>query len=129
MIGVRINFSGAQPAFDWSQTAVDFDSTVQNAMVNLGTQLGSDSLFPDKGTYILQDAAQGRMINLQWANNMSNFAAMRTLVFSKNTDVPGDKFGMQALTLQAAVFNVNRLQLAIFATCVDGTTRGTQVTL
>ena len=129
MTGVKLNFSTDVPSLDFTQTVTQFDATVQNAMVNLGTLLGSDSLFPDRGTYLLNDAVSGGMINLQWANNFANFAAVRTMVFSKNNAAPGDEYGLQNLSLKASVFNINRLQLFLTATCVDGETRGVSATM
>lgn len=110
--------------FDLSSTVNDFDTTVQNAIVNLGTTLGSDTLYPDKGTNLLIDAAQGLMINLQWANNSANFAALKTMVFSQSNEMPGDPYGLQTLSLTASTFNINNLSLAVVAVCTDGTTVG-----
>ena len=124
MRGIKLNFFGGTPVFDFSDTVKDFDATVQNALVNLGTDLGTDPLYPDRGTYLLKDALQGRMINLQWANHAANFAAMRTMVFSKANELPSNPNALQTLSVKAASFNVSRLQFDIQATCVDGTTVG-----
>ena len=69
------------------------------------------------------------MINLQWANNMANFAAMRTLVFAQQYDSPNNATGLQTLSLAAGVFNLNRLQFQIYATSSDGEVRGVQANL
>ena len=124
MTGIKLNLDSDVPSLDFTNTVTGFDATVQNAMVNLGTLIGSDSLFPDRGTHLLQDAVSGGMINLQWANIYANFAALRTMVFSKNNNTPGNTAGLQTLSLKASVFNLNRLQLFVQATCVDGSTRG-----
>lgn len=129
MNGVKINFTVAAPVFDFSAPVSGFNGTVQNVMVNLGTRLGSDKLYSGRGTYLAEDAAQGRMVNLQWANNSANFAALRTLVFSQNTAAPGDPDGLQALTLAASVYNISNLNLRLSAVCIDGSTVGTAATL
>jgi hypothetical protein len=124
MRGVKIDFTGAAPVFDFSNTVQDFNTTVQNSMVNLATQIGSDTLYPDKGTNLLMDAVQGLMINQQWANNSANFAAIKTIVFSQNNDLPGDPFSLQTLSLTADVFNIYNLNFSVTAVCVDGTVVG-----
>ena len=129
MDGVRIDFTGNAPTLDFSAKVAGFDADVQNAMVNLGTDIGSDALLPSRGTYLLRDAVQGSMVNLQWANNMANFAAMRTLVFSQQYDSPNNTTGLQTLSLAAGVFDVNRLQFQIYATSSNGETRGVQANL
>jgi hypothetical protein len=128
MRGVKIDFTGDQPVFDFTDTVQDFDTTVQNALVNLGTMINSDLLYPDRGTYLMLDAVQGRMVNLQWANNSANFAAIKTIVFSQNNDLVGNPFILQTLTLTANVYNINQLTLNVSAVCVDGTTVGASVT-
>jgi hypothetical protein len=124
MLGVRLNFYGAAPVFDFATPVVNFDATVQNAMVNLGTDLGSDPIFKDRGTYLLQDAVKGRMVNLQWANHTANFAAMRTTAFCKAYDTANNLYGLQSLNLSASTFNTYRLRFDLTATCVDGTVVG-----
>jgi hypothetical protein len=124
MRGVTINFFGVAPVFDFTDTVKNFDATVQNALVNLGTNIGSDPLYPDRGTYIMKDALQGAMINLQGANHSANFAAMHTMVFSKATEIPSNPFGLQNLDVGASTFNTKQLQFDIQATCVDGTKVG-----
>ena len=126
MVDVRLDMTGDSPVFDFSNTVVNFDATVQKAMVNLGTDLGSDPVFTDRGTYILMDAVQGRMVNLATANHAANFAASRTAVFVKSTTRAGDDYGLQSLDMSAPNYNMFRLQLNITATCVDGETRGVQ---
>lgn len=129
MIGVAIDFTGLKPTFDFTRTVTDFDNTVQNTMVNIGTNLNSDPVYPDRGTYILQDGVRGRMVNLQWANHEANFAAARTMVFIKGHSAANDAFGLQDLKLQAATYNNYRLSLYLFATCVDGSTRGVNASI
>ena len=124
MRGVKLNFFGDSPVFDFSDTVKDFAATMQNAMVNFGTVLGSDPVYPDRGTYLLQDALQGRMLNLQWANSSANFAAVRTLVFCQSTEIPGNAYGLQDLNLEAPTFNIYNLQFNVTATCTDGSTAG-----
>ena len=114
---------------DFSSKVSGFDADVQNAMVNLGTDIGSDALMKDRGTRLLKDAVQGRMANLQWANNMANFAAMKTLVFSQKYDLANNATGLQTLQLKASVFNLNRLQFQIYATSRTGEKRGIQASL
>ena len=125
MRAIKINFQGAQPVFDFTDSVKDFDATVQNCLVNLGTMIGSDQFYPDRGTYLMLDAVQGRMINIQWANNSANFAALRTIVFSQNNDQANNPYALQTLTLAAGVYNIKNLVLNVGAVCINGATSGT----
>lgn len=124
MYGVRLQFTSRGAAFDFSRPVKDFACTVQDAMVNLGTEAGSDPLFPDRGTYLLLDGVQGRMVNLQWANHAANFAATRTVTFLKSNDNPNNDFSLKKLKLSAAVFNVVQLELQLEATDENGNVIG-----
>lgn len=129
MRGLRINFGPNGPVFDFSSPQVDFDTTTQNALVNLGTQAGSDLIFPDRGTTLQMDAAAGRMVNQSWANQTCNFAALAVLNFSQRTELQSNPFKLQdfkltsiSLSGPSAVLNVNSI-------CVTGEQIGQTTTL
>jgi len=124
MDGIKINLLDDVPALDFSSAIHGFDADVQNAMVNIATRVGSDRLFKDRGTKLMVDAVQGRMVNLTWANHQANFAALSTLLFSQKTDVSQNTTGLQSLSLKAGVYNINRLSFQIQAKSVKGETRG-----
>lgn len=113
MRGSKINFGENGPVFDFSAPLVDFDTTVQNAMVNTGMDYGSDPLYPDRGTNLLRDGVQGGMINQLWANHAANFSALLTLSFSQKTEIQSNPFKLQSFSLtsvalqnQTGVFNI-----------------------
>ena len=124
MRGIRISFDSAGPRFDFSVIARDFETTVQNALVNISTAAGSDPIYPDRGTDLLLDGVSGRLINNTWANHSANFAAISTLVFSQSVDDPSDPHRLQNLTLQGAKIRGQTLMLSAQATAVDGQKMG-----
>ena len=124
MRGIRINFSTAGPSFDFTVVAQDFESTVQNALVNVATAQGSDPIFPDRGTDLLLDGVSGRLVNNTWANHSANFAAIATLVFSQSVDDPSDPHRMQNFTLKGAKILGQTLLLSAQATSADGQKMG-----
>ena len=127
MRGTKIKFDASGPTFDWSIYLVDFDTTVQNALVNVGTTLGSDPLYPDRGTSLMQDAAQGRMVNKSWANHSANFAALATLAFIRRTDVPANLQLLNDFQMASDKLSGQQVELQIYALASDGTTAGQQV--
>lgn len=128
MKGVALDFSGAEPAFGAGATEA-FDAAVQNALVNLGTVQGSDPLFPDRGTHLQRDAAEGRLIDLNTAQHSSNFAALDTVIFARQHTAETDPSALDALALEPAEFTGSRLKLDAICTARDGTVVGLKTTL
>lgn len=124
MRGIRINFAATGPVFDFSAPARDFETTVQNALVNVATAAGSDPVFTERGTELLLDAVSGRLVNNTWANHSANFAAVHTLVFSQTVDDPADPSSLQNFKLQSANIVGQTLKLSAQATSVDGQKTG-----
>ena len=120
----RIFFGPTGPRFDFTRVLIGFDCTVQNALVNLGTDRGTDRVYPSRGTDLKVDAAVGRMVNLTWANHTANFAALRTLEFIQQTDNQTNAFKLQDFKLISTGFSGQRIKLNAQATSVIGETRG-----
>ncbi len=124
MRSTRIDFTGPAPVFDFSKVLVGFSCSVQNALVNTGTDNGSDPIFVDRGTDLKKDGAQGKMINATWATHAANFAALRSLSFIQQTEMQSNPFKMQAFTLRCEQVSDQAALLSVQATCVDGTVIG-----
>jgi len=124
MRGSKINFSEGGPVFDFSGPLIDFDCTVQNALVNVGTDNGSDIYFLDRGTDLKKDGAQGRMINPAWTTQSANFAALRTLSFTQQTELQNNPFKLQSLTLRCRQIAEQAVVIEAQAVCIDGTVVG-----
>lgn len=125
MRGIRLEFDDNGPSFDFSKPLFDFETTVQNALVNIGTARGSDPIYgDDRGTDLLLDAVSGRMVNNAWANHAANFAAVSTLVFSQRVDPAGDPHGLREFRLKNAKITGQKLELSAQAVAADGEIRG-----
>lgn len=122
MRGVRINFN--EGSFDFGAPARDFETSVQNALVNVATDLGSDPLYPDRGTNLLLDGVSGRLINNAWANHSANFAAVQTLVFAQQVDDQADPHRLQNFLLANAQITGQKLTLEAKAVAADGQRTG-----
>lgn len=68
------------------EEAGGFHATVQNALVNLLTEAGSDKVFAERGTNLLRSVAGGAVYNYASACHAANFAAADTLFFSRESD-------------------------------------------
>jgi hypothetical protein len=104
MNGTKLSFNDGGPMFDFSGFVKGFDASVQNALVHTGTDAGSDPLYPDRGTFLIVDGAQGRMVNTVWATHSANFAAMRVLQFCQQIDDKADPDRLQNFRLQLEKF-------------------------
>lgn len=128
MRGVKLSFTEHGADFDWSAPARDFDAVVQNALVNVGTELGSDPIFPSRGTSLLLDAVRGKMVNTIWAMHTANFAALATLAFSRQTNGT-DPHGLRHFKLQLKSLVSQHADLLVQATSSTGEVRGELVSI
>lgn len=124
MRALRINFEASGPVFDFSSPLVDFDTTVQNALVTLGTDAGSDPIFPDRGTALLLSATSGMMVNQVYANHAGNFAALDVLAFIQETELQANPYKMQNFTLVSTSLTNDNVIFTAQATGVNGEIRG-----
>lgn len=115
MRGIRLTFNENGPRFNFSVPVRRFESTVQNALVNLGTDLGSDRVFVERGTDLKRDGAHGRMATSVWANHSANFAALRTLAFIQQTDTPVNPYKLQDFSLKCEEIRLTRATLNVRA--------------
>lgn len=124
MRSVRIDFTGEKPRLDFDYVVAGFLATVQNSLVNLGTELGSDRLYPSRGTNLLQDAVSGKMINQRTAEHSANFAALKTLTFIQETGDQESDNRLQSLQARANLRSGFRVEVGIRATSAGGQTIG-----
>ncbi len=124
MRGSKISFIEGGPVFDFSGPLIDFNCTVQNALVNVGTDKGSDIYFIDRGTDLKKDGTQGRMLNPAWTTQTANFAALRTLAFNQQTELQSNPFKLQAFTLRCRQVSEQAVVIEAQAVCIDGTVVG-----
>jgi hypothetical protein len=129
MRGLRLIFDDAGPRFDTDHYVQDLDATVQNALVNVGTDMGSDPWFTGRGTNLKKDGAAGRMATTTWANHAANFAALRTLAFSQATEADNNAFKLQDFTLRCESIKLATAVLNVLAVSVGGQVVGGLATI
>ena len=80
--GLKLKFGDAHVSLDLSAPVEGFDATVQCVLVNTGTSLGSDRVFPEtRGTEVVEAGLLGKLFNIQAAAHVVNFGAVRTQEF------------------------------------------------
>lgn len=89
MKGIRLIFGENGVTYDFTTPVEGFEATVQNALVNLGTQVGTDRMFPDRGTDLLKTGLSGAIVDLNTAGHASSLAALDTLFFSRTWEQAG----------------------------------------
>lgn len=94
--------------------------TVQNAMVNLGTDRGTDRVLSDKGTDLLKTAVSSGLPSRNLAQHIANFASIDTLFFSRAADRVTDGDSLQGITLVPDTFSPQRVVFAARFRSVDG---------
>ena len=129
MKGLRVNFSEEGASIDFNDSVNDFYSTVQNAVVNVGTKKETDKIFTTKGTTFFEKAVAGGVNTILEASHSSNFAADETLRFYQKTDNNTDvKLSVFRLTPTSFVQG-EKLEVNVYAESSDGHIVQTSTTL
>jgi tetrahydromethanopterin S-methyltransferase subunit F len=129
MNGLGLIFGSGGPYFDLSGKLVTgFNATVQNALVCAGTIEGSDPLFPTRGTTLLADGTNGRMVNLGLAQTRANLAALGVLEFIQSNDVPQNADVLQDIQFKCQSIKDQGLSISVMATSTTGQTVGIVIT-
>lgn len=127
MEGIKVNFLNGEIYIEPSEKITEFDATVQNALVNIGTRQGTDRTYPGKGTNVLKSAVEGKIVGLNVANHESQLAAIDTLFFSREFETSTDlnirlgKVFMDPLSYDGAKLRIN----SAFTNFTDTITKGT----
>lgn len=111
---LRILFkeTGAELVLD---EAVDgFSASVQAGMVNIGSRLGSDAAFPEKGTTLLQSALRGALVDDASIRHACNFAATDTLFFARSTYTASDPDNLAECRLTPAGVSGRTLTVDVY---------------
>jgi len=101
MRGTVIKFEAAGPRLDFTDVRRDFACTVQNALTHVGTDYGTDRVYPERGTDLLRLATSGTLVNRLWADQRAGLAALRVLAFTRQTDSPANQDQLQEFKLRA----------------------------
>jgi hypothetical protein len=112
MKSLKISFGSDGAKLLLDTTVEGFAAVVQNSLVNLATERGSDKGDPARGTALLRQALQGRVADLLTAQHISNLAALDTLFYIRASDVKDtQEERLQKVTLQP--FEYDGIQLRI----------------
>ena len=120
MKGIKIQFQQNGASFDFSKPVENFENITQNALINTGTQKGSDPIFEDRGTDLFKDAAKGSLVDVNAATHASNFAALETIIFLQQQGLVTDDIILAKYELQPVQFTENGLQLNAIFTSSNG---------
>lgn len=113
MEGISINFLNGDIFIDTDKKVTGFDSTIQNALANIGTRRGTDRIFPEKGTDILLNAVQGKIVGLNVANHEAQLAAIDTLFFSREYETTtDDNVKLGQVFMDELTYEGNKLKIA-----------------
>lgn len=102
------------------QQVTGMEAVVQNVMVNLLTDSGSDVLFEDRGTDLFRTALNGGIFNFRSASHACNFAAVDALFFSREYEMadPDDK--LTDIVVEPSYLSVNGMEAQLSFEAVNG---------
>ena len=131
MEGLKINFIKDNISIATESKISDFDATVQNALVNIGTRAGTDRIYTDKGTSILDRAVEGKIVGFNAANHESQLASIDTLFFSREYETSdSDAIKLGNVVMAPLTYDGNKLTIeAAFTNLSNSLTVGTVTNL
>ncbi len=120
---IEINFMpGGRLALVTDGQVEGFKAVVQNALVNMLTENGSDMLFATRGTKLFNNALSGGIFNYRSASHACNFAAIDTLFFSREFETADTADKLSRVDLEPSAFSLGSLDARAGFTSVDGRT-------
>ena len=86
--GIKIDFpeNNAPAYIDFSAVALGFEAVTQNAMVNLGTRMGSDHIDEERGTTLLEAATLGSLLDAGEQEHAAAYAAEQTRLYLRDQE-------------------------------------------
>lgn len=110
MVGVGLDIKGNGYDFNFSKITGD-DCHVQNVSVILGTQLGSDKVFPAKGTNLTLFFIGKNYISGTRTQHLANFASLSAKQFYQQFNSP--VFRLEDITVDASSLFLNSPNLKV----------------
>lgn len=111
---------GGAIALSLAEEVKGFQCTVQNALVNLLTDEGSDMIFPTRGTGLFKSALNSAIFNFRSASHVCNFAASETLFFGREHEVAVSGHKMSRINLDPVFLNLSRMDVQAGFLSIDG---------
>jgi hypothetical protein len=127
MEGIKVNFLNGEIYIDPSDKITGFDATIQNALVNIGTRQSTDRIYPSKGTTILKNAVEGKIVGLNVSNHEAQLAAIETLFFSREYETSTDlSIKLGKVFMDTLSYDGNKLRInSAFTNFSETITKGT----
>lgn len=127
---LKIIFSAEGSTLDLANTVEGFAATVQNGLVNIVTEKGSDPGDPARGTDMFRDALQGKVADLLAAQHIANLAALDTVFYLRGTDDPAaDYERVEKINMRPFSYTGERLELNAVFSGTAGSQMGVEETV
>jgi hypothetical protein len=125
---IQFNESGA--VLDLERGVTGFDAVVQDALVNIGTRIGTDNIDPERGTSLEENALQaGVVISDAAATHVSNIATAETLFYITESEDTVEDDSLVDLQLQPVELTLEKLNINAVMVSEQGNRRGVPAVL
>lgn len=129
MEGLAINFVKSGALLAVGSKVSDFNTIVQNGMVNIATEAGSDPIYATRGTELYSAGVLGALTTYDEAYHASNFAALDTSFFLKLSDYTEVNYErVRLVELQPVTYTGTQMNINARFEGENGTVVGKQVT-
>jgi hypothetical protein len=119
--GVSLGFSDTgKISINFLESVEGFEATIQNTIVNIATEVGSDVVFSNKGTLLRHKLLIGGMFHSN-ASHICNYAMIETQNFINTNNTDSEAISDAALHTEVTEAK-DGLNLKITATSTEGNT-------
>lgn len=131
-VGIKVEFSAKLgPAkIKWNETVKNENTVVQNGLINLGTEEGSDPIFTFRGTDLFRKATTGMIVDASMRAHTTALAAERTRLFlrSREKKVEGGlQYDLTRVGLEVKDIDFHQIIFNSFFVFGDGTIVGAEL--
>lgn len=95
-------------------------SSVQNALVNIGTMQGTDKAFSDRGTDLFKTVLSRGLPNVGDARHAANFAAVNTLFFVREQEEQTTDDSISRLQLTPSSLSLEKAEFDAYIETIGG---------
>jgi hypothetical protein len=124
MSGLALEFGPDGIVLQPQQPVDGLRAQVQAALLNLACERGSDPVYGERGTELMERAARDGVWSPARAQHLTNFAAVDTLFFLRDSEPRTLPSSLQDLGLTPGFLGQRTLDLDLYCESLDGQSLG-----
>ena len=118
--GLKVDFTENGGSLKTGESVSGDHTSIQNALMNIGTVAGTDKAFPAKGTDLFTTALKRGLPSLADARHAANFAAVDTLFFVRANEEATNDNSIKVLNISPGPLSLEKAEFDAYIETVGG---------